>query len=640
MNPSANEGGTSSAPHRTHARTTSIDMKNILNGEKPNARKRESVSSMRAYLDDISSDGDQERKQERDQDRDREVAAASISMPIPNIQKPAPVTWMSLPKKGQLILLGLSRVFDFLQVASLQAFMFYQLKSFDPGLSDSMVSSQAGLLQGAFTAAQFATAIPWGRVADASWGGRKRVLLIGLVGTSISCIGLGFSTTFAQAIFWRVLGGAINGTVGIIRTMIAENVKEKKFQSRAFLILPLSFNIANFFGPVMGGLLADPVQTYPKIFGAGGSYGGQSGVQWMMAFPYALPSLLNTLFLGCTAVCVFLGLEETLEIRKHKFDAGLYVKSRLKRFVMSVWMFVTRKSSSYRKLSLQDEDDYSYPPSNASNSVESLELLEKEKKPPKRHHHSGKLSFRRIWIPNVIFTLIAEAFFDFHMGAFQNLWLLFLSTPRYDSTNPTFANLTRHLPFLFTGGLGMPPKSVGLATAVLGLIGMTLQLSVYPVIQGRLGTVKSYQWSLMIFPFAYFIAPYLALVHSSSPPPAEATGFWIWFFIVVVLFLHVAARTFALPASIILLNNCSPHPSVLGTIHGIGQSVTSLFRTLGPIIGGIWYGQGLENGVVGTAWWACSAVATVGCGTAMLVYEGSGHEIILDGEEEEEEEDM
>lgn len=176
-------------------------------------------------------------------------SSSSPPAPAPAAPRPGPVTWMSLPRKSQLALLGLCRVFDFLQIASLQAYMFYQLKSFDESLSDSDVSTQAGMLQGAFTAAQFATAIPWGRVADAEWGGRKFVLLVGLLGTAVSCLGVAFSTSFAQAVFWRSFGGAINGTVGIIRTMIAENVKEKKYHSRAFLILPIGFNIASLFGP-------------------------------------------------------------------------------------------------------------------------------------------------------------------------------------------------------------------------------------------------------------------------------------------------------------------------------------------------------------------------------------------------------
>jgi MFS family permease len=62
--------------------------------------------------------------------------------------------------------------------------MFYQLKSFDESLSDSVIATQAGLLASSFTGAQFLTAMLWGRISDSESGGRKMVLLIGLFGTS------------------------------------------------------------------------------------------------------------------------------------------------------------------------------------------------------------------------------------------------------------------------------------------------------------------------------------------------------------------------------------------------------------------------------------------------------------------------
>lgn len=126
------------------------------------------------------------------------------------------VTWMSLPRKDQLLILFVARLVDFLQVASLQAYVFYQLKSFDNTLSNAQVSQQAGLLQGCFTGAQVLTAILWGKAADAPWCGRKWVLVIGLGGTALSCLGYGFATSFFWAAFWRMFGGAINGTVGIM----------------------------------------------------------------------------------------------------------------------------------------------------------------------------------------------------------------------------------------------------------------------------------------------------------------------------------------------------------------------------------------------------------------------------------------
>lgn len=98
--------------------------------------------------------------------------------------------------------------------------------------------------------------------------------------------------------------------------------------------------------------------------------------------------------------------------------------------------------------------------------------------------------------------------------------------------------------------------------------------------------------------------------------------------------MQVTARTFTLPASIILLNNCCPHPSVLGTVHGIGQATSSAFRTVGPVVSGWWYGYGLDIGTIGFSWWLVALVSVLGAVAAIFVYEGSGHEIFLPGEED------
>ncbi|KAI1114109.1 MFS transporter [Nemania sp. NC0429] len=526
-----------------------------------------------------------------------------------------PVTWMSLPRKDQLMILFLCRLVDFLQVASLQAYVFYQLKSFDDSLSDAQISSQAGILQGAFTGAQVLTAFLWGRVADASWCGRKPVLYIGLFGTAISCIGYGFATSFWVAAFWRAAGGGINGTVGIIRTMIAEITVERKYQSRAFLILPISFSVASTLGPLMGGLLADPVLTLPGLFGEGALW----GFDWIFKYPYALPSLINTVTLTITGLIVLFGLEETSSKRRDKFDLGLDLSRRLRAVIF-------RKSTSdqYHRL-----ESFNIPDSPMTNdSVEKTPVLTTQPT-PKRTRRS--LPFRRVWTRNVIFTLVTEALFDFQLGAFTNLWTLFLSSPRstYEET------AKQSLPWVFTGGLGMPAATVGVATSVLGVLGMILQIFAYPPVHARLGTLRGFRYFMALFPVAYFLAPYLAVLPSATEPPAPASGIVLWMFMTVVQVLQVMARTVTLPASIILLNNCSPHPSVLGLVHGLGQSVSAGFRTVGPVVGGWWYGASLEAGVVGAGWWGIASVAALGCASSFLIYEGSGHEIILEEDEDE-----
>ncbi|EKG11801.1 hypothetical protein MPH_11297 [Macrophomina phaseolina MS6] len=466
------------------------------------------------------------------------------------------VTWASLPRKDQLAILTLARLSEPLTQTSLQAYMFYQLKSFDPSLPDSTISSQAGILQGAFTATQFITAILWGRVADAEWAGRKKVILIGLLGTAISALGFGFSSTFAAAVVFRCIGGALNGNVGVMRTMIAEIIKEKKFQSRAFLLLPMTFNIGVIVGPILGGLLADPVGSYPAVFGPGSPLGGKDGVGWMIKWPYALPNLVSAVFLFCSSMAIIFGLEETHEALQDRPDFGI----RLRKWVSH---HILRRRSHEQYTSLPtDENDHQPTPATPTD----VEMAGTPTKKP-------KLPLRRIWTRNVVLTFLSQAILSLHIGTLNNLWFIFLSTPRFDRAHPTPpTHTTQRLPFRFTGGLGLPPARIGLALAILGAIGITLQLLVYPRLATRLGTIRSYRLSLLLFPVAYAVIPYLAVIPSTTDAPSPAAGPLVWLGIAAALLIVVSGRTFALPSGVILVNNCCPHPSVLGTIHGIGQS--------------------------------------------------------------------
>ena len=83
-----------------------------------------------------------------------------------------------------------------------------------------------------------------------------------------------------------------------------------RYQSRAFLLLPMCFNIGVIVGPILGGLLADPVGSYPSVFGDNSFIGSKNGVWWMKHWPYALPNLISAVFLFSAAGAVFFGLEE------------------------------------------------------------------------------------------------------------------------------------------------------------------------------------------------------------------------------------------------------------------------------------------------------------------------------------------
>ncbi len=82
---------------------------------------------------------------------------------------------------------------------------------------------------------------------------------------------------------------------------ISEIVREKKYQSRAFLLLPMTFNIGVIIGPILGGILSDPAGSYPELFG---------NVEFFKRFPYALPNLLSAFILFCAWMSIWFGLEE------------------------------------------------------------------------------------------------------------------------------------------------------------------------------------------------------------------------------------------------------------------------------------------------------------------------------------------
>jgi len=303
----------------------------------------------------------------------------------------------------------------------------------------------------------------------------------------------------------------------------------------------------------------------------------------MEKYPYAVANMLSSLLLWGEAILVTLFLTETLKgYRKmeiSRFDPVTIVYGILDT-IKGLRHKGTRMISETAMLKrglLSDREDHSIELDRVADSLdETIDANEKgQQRPPQR------LPFRRIWTSNVLWTLLTIAIFDFHMGAFANLWILFLSTDRefvspdgqgfsdfpdtYEKVDTglvkrTISILTRRSAFdtkhvarsafKFSGGLAFPPPTIGFAMAIIGFIGVALQFILYPYANGKFGLMRCFRTSLFFFPLAYFLAPYIALLPSSDPSPAPASGFWVWAGITLVLTLQVAARTFALPASV------------------------------------------------------------------------------------------
>lgn len=91
------------------------------------------------------------------------------------------------------------------------------------------------------------------------------------------------------------------GSLFECRLRISHADRDTRFQSRAFLLLPMCSNIGSIIGPILGGVLSDPAKNYPTVFG---------GVKWLEKHPYAAPNFLSAFFLICAWFWVFFGLDE------------------------------------------------------------------------------------------------------------------------------------------------------------------------------------------------------------------------------------------------------------------------------------------------------------------------------------------
>ncbi|KAI1770037.1 MFS general substrate transporter [Hypoxylon cercidicola] len=153
-------------------------------------------------------------------------------------------------------------------------------------LDEVDVGFYGGLIESLFSLTQMLVLLLWGRAAD-RWG-RKPVLVLSLVGIAVSTSFFGLSRSIGQMIVLRCLAGVFAGTIVTIRTMIAEH-STPRTQARSFSWFAFSGNLGIFFGPLIGGALADPAHQYPNVFG---------GVPFFEEYPYALSSIV----VGCVGL--------------------------------------------------------------------------------------------------------------------------------------------------------------------------------------------------------------------------------------------------------------------------------------------------------------------------------------------------
>lgn len=101
--------------------------------------------------------------------------------------------------------------------------------------------------ESSFYAVEAICVLQWGRASDRI--GRKPVLLAGLLGLTLSMVGFGLSTKYWALILSRCAEGALNGNIGVSKSMMAE-ITDSTNRARGFAYLPMIWSLGSTIGYV------------------------------------------------------------------------------------------------------------------------------------------------------------------------------------------------------------------------------------------------------------------------------------------------------------------------------------------------------------------------------------------------------
>ncbi|MCJ1308915.1 hypothetical protein MMC25_002570 [Agyrium rufum] len=501
----------------------------------------------------------------------------------------------------QLTVLAIARFAEPVALTSVFPYLPEMIESFNIPKKD--IAKWAGFLSAVFSLSQCVTGIFWGRLSDKI--GRKPTILAGISTTMIASLLFGFSQSLPWAICARALGGVANGNVGTIRTTVAELVPYKELQPKAFSVMPLVWTIGSIFGPTLGGALANPAPRY-RLFD-----------NWFFRkYPFALPNLVAAVFFFVGLSSGLLFLKETLDTKKDRKDYGRIVGKKLVR-VFKGGMKPQRPR--WRSSELDEAAPLRSASYDSNSSTLNSYSTFTDKKTTKAKKQAPP-SYREVFSEQSSINLLTYALLALHSVAYDQLLPVFMHLPVQPIDSPDVK-----LPFKFAGGFGIDSERIGTLFTLYGVAGMIIQFGIFPPVARRYGVLNCFKACSVLFPIAYCLTPFAALMPTTSTKEAYMFG---------VMMLKCFAAIFSFPCSTILLTNSAGSLRLLGTLNGVAVSLGAIGRGSGPTIGGLSFSIGIDKGYIILPWFVLAMFAILGAIPIWWLKELDGFGVAKDSDSE------
>lgn len=225
-----------------------------------------------------------------------------------------------LPIKTMLVLCVVI-ISEPLSLTILFPFVYFMVRDFGQIEHEEDIGYYVGYIATCFSFAQLLTTIFWGWLSDRV--GRRPILLLGLMGNSITMLSFGLSKSLQWAIMSRALCGLLNGNTGVAKSVLGE-ISNKSNRNVAFSLISVCYNAGMILGPALGGLLEHPVEhrIIPRI-------------EFFVVYPYFLPCLLGAgmSFLGFLSGLFFLpetakSLKVCNKINAHEEEGSVNINNQ------------------------------------------------------------------------------------------------------------------------------------------------------------------------------------------------------------------------------------------------------------------------------------------------------------------------
>eukprot|EP01113_Clastostelium_recurvatum_P035692 TRINITY_DN5002_c0_g1_i3.p1 TRINITY_DN5002_c0_g1~~TRINITY_DN5002_c0_g1_i3.p1 ORF type:complete len:516 (+),score=133.63 TRINITY_DN5002_c0_g1_i3:185-1732(+) len=426
--------------------------------------------------------------------------------------------------------------------------------------------------------------------------GRRPILLLGAVGSLLSAVCFGFSSSLSAAICFRAINGLLNGNIGVVKTYIGE-VTDSTNQIKAFSVVGMIWGLGNICGPMLGGFLSMPADKWPHLAPRG---------SLLDHYPFLLPNLFSTIV---TLVGLVVGYFKITESRKFKHIDAMLITTKASKTLNSDGQEITddgdlelemmvppeEKSPSY------DEDtETETDAANINIALEDTKFVHVDKPPSLMDRILSRVLFWRSRKPSNVYqglqetNIIDEPVVKTKSKSIFKDPLILVTTCQYALLGLTFSMLDEGFPLWAMatterGGLSFESNEIGITGAINGVTILFVQMLIYPLIGRRLGLVRTFSLGVMLSIPLFLSFPSLSYVLGLGGTPL------MWVAMGFVLLLRAFSAQCAFTSVFNLINNSAP-PSRRGAANGFGQSLVALTRAFAPSLAANLLAWGLSTG--------------------------------------------